>query len=58
LDIIKQIEAKNKAESVIMSCKTYEQLDSAYKYIDLYHAKFEDYLGYQYLLKLISERII
>jgi hypothetical protein len=58
LDIYKQIEAKHKAESIIMSCKTSEHRDAAYKYINLYYNKFNDYLGYQHLLYLISEKII
>ena len=43
MEILKQIESKNKAIKVINSCVTDEQFNSALNYIELYYKRFEDY---------------
>ena len=55
MEIIKQIEAKNKAIKVINSCKTDEHFESSLNYIDLYYKKFEDFVGYNELKRLINQ---
>tara|TARA_B110000503_G_C6776167_1_gene261402 strand:- start:89 stop:268 length:180 start_codon:yes stop_codon:yes gene_type:complete len=54
MEIIKQIEAKNKAIKVIGSCETEEQLNFALNYVELYYKKFEDFIGYNELKRLIN----
>jgi hypothetical protein len=56
MSIIEQVQAKNKAEDVINSCENLRQLETANKYVMFYYKKFEDYLSYQYLLNLITEK--
>lgn len=48
--IIEQITSKQRAEAIIDSCETQEHFDAAEKYVELYYAKYEDYLGYRFLL--------
>ncbi len=48
-DLIKQISAKAKAINIINSCVCGLHFESAEKYIELYHNKFEDFLGYNEL---------
>jgi ribosomal protein S8 len=55
MEILIQLKAKEKAESVITSCKRIGQLESARKYIDLYRLKFEDNLGAMQLELLADE---
>ena len=55
MEIIKQIKAKNKAIKVINSCKTDEHFESSLNYIDLYYKKFEDFVGYNELKRLIKQ---
>jgi hypothetical protein len=54
MEIIKQIEAKNKSIKVIGSCETEEQLNFALNYVELYYKKFEDFIGYNELKRLIN----
>ena len=49
MDILNQIECKNRAFNVIDSCITIAHVLSARKYIKLYFEKFEDMLGYMEL---------
>ena len=53
-DIIRQISAKSKAFHVIESCVTGEHFNGAEKYIDLYNEKFQDYLGYNELKRVLQ----
>jgi len=55
MEILKQIEAKNKAIKVINSCKTDEHFESSLNYVDLYYKKFEDLIGYNELKRLIKQ---
>jgi hypothetical protein len=55
MEIIKQIEAKNKVIKVINSCITNEHFESSLNYVDLYHKKFEDFVGYNELKRLINQ---
>lgn len=55
MEILVQLKAKEKAESVITSCKTSSHLKSARNYIDLYRSKFEDNLGAMELEYLADE---
>ena len=54
MEILKQIEAKNKSIKVIGSCETEEQLNFALNYVELYYKKFEDFIGYNELKRLIN----
>jgi hypothetical protein len=56
MEILKQIESKNKAIRVINSCVTDEQLNSALNYIELYYKRFEDFIGYNELKKNIERQ--
>jgi|TARA_R110002020_G_scaffold91096_3_gene221492 hypothetical protein len=55
MEILKQIEAKNKAIKVINSCKTDEHFESSLNYVELYYKKFEDLIGYNELKRLIRK---
>ncbi len=55
MEILKQIEAKNKAIKVINSCKTDEHFKSSLSYVELYYKKFEDFIGYNELKRLIRK---
>lgn len=41
MEIIELIKAKAKAEKVIGSCKTIDQLNAAEKYVELFYNRFE-----------------
>ena len=56
MEILKQIESKNKAIRVINSCVTDEQFNSALNYIELYYKRFEDFIGYNELKKNIERQ--
>lgn len=56
MEMLKQIEAKNKAIEVINSCKTDKHFEVALNYIDLYYKKFGDFLGVSELNRLIREK--
>jgi hypothetical protein len=49
MEIVRQISTKAKAFNVIGSCVTGAHFDAAKRYIDLYHQKFDDFLGYNEL---------
>lgn len=55
MEIIELLEAKNKCVRVIESCITLEQLKVAKKYTELYNKKYEDFLGYNMLIRKINK---
>lgn len=55
MDILKQIEAKNKGFKIIQSCTTKEHCESTTRYINRYFEKFEDFLGYTELNNALLE---
>jgi hypothetical protein len=55
MGIIELLEAKNKCVRVIESCITLEQLKVAKKYAELYNKKYEDFLGYNMLIRKINK---
>lgn len=55
MTIIEQIEAKIKTEKVIKSCKTKCHFEVAERMVELYHKKFEDFLGYMELNRMIKK---
>jgi hypothetical protein len=57
MEILKQIEAKNKTIKVINSCETEVHFESSLKYIELYYKKFEDFTGHNELKRLLKQRI-
>ena len=50
------LEAKDKAEKVIDSCYTLEQLSSAEKYVELFYKKFESQLDKSALDSLLFHK--
>tara|TARA_R100000908_G_C3692059_1_gene106042 strand:- start:202 stop:429 length:228 start_codon:yes stop_codon:yes gene_type:complete len=55
--IDKIVKAKNKAQKIIESCETQEQLDGAKKYINLYEHYTEDIVGASELeIQLLDKR--
>ncbi len=56
MEILKQIEAKNKTIKVINSCVTDVQCNSALNYIELYHKKFDDFIGYNELKRNLERQ--
>jgi len=56
VELLKQIEAKQKCVSVIDSCINREQLKLACNYVKLYYDKFEDFLGYNELIRMIKKK--
>lgn len=56
MELLKQIEAKQKCVSVIQSCVKEYHFKSAKNYVDLYYIKFEDFLGYNELIRMINEK--
>jgi hypothetical protein len=56
MELLKQIESKQKCVLVIESCINKEQLQSAYNYVKLYYNKFEDFLGYNELIRMINDK--
>ena len=55
MEIIELLEAKSKCVRVIESCITLEQLKVAKKYVELYNKKYEDFLGYNMLIRKINK---
>lgn len=53
--IVEQIVAKKKTEMVIKSCKSNDHFEIAERMVELYHKKFEDFLGYNQLKRLIKK---
>lgn len=56
MELLKQIEAKQKCVSVIQSCVKEYHFESAKNYVNLYYIKFEDFLGYNELIRMINEK--
>ena len=52
--IIDQIKAKKKTEKVIKSCITKEHFEMAERMLEFYNNKFEDFLGYNEIKRLIK----
>lgn len=44
MEILELLEAKNKAERVIDSCHTLEQLEGAERYVEFFYDRFESLL--------------
>ena len=55
-DILYMINAKNKAVNIINSCFTRQHLDVANTYIELFKNKFDDFLSYTELRKLLQNK--
>ena len=58
MELMNQINSKNKALRVIESCKDKTQLNVALNYVELYYKKYEDFLGYNELKRVINEKEI
>lgn len=55
MEIMKQIESKNKAIKIINSCKTDTHFDSSLNYVELYYKKFGDFIGYNELKRILNQ---
>jgi len=55
MTLIDQIKAKKKTEKVIKSCITKEHFEMAERMLEFYNNKFEDFLGYHELKRLIKQ---
>ena len=55
MTLIDQVKAKKKTEKVIKSCVTKEHFEMAERMLELYNNKFEDFLGYHALKRLIKQ---
>ena len=53
--LIKQIKAKDKTKRVIESCITDEHYEVAKRMLEQYNNKFEDFVGYNELKRLINQ---
>ncbi len=56
MEIIKNIQAVDKARNIVNSCVSYEQLDVAERFCKLYYEMFEDQVNYERLLRNITIR--
>jgi hypothetical protein len=56
MGLIKQINSKNKAIRIIESCRNKTQLSVASNYVELYYKKYEDFLGYNELKRIIINK--
>lgn len=56
MELINQINSKNKAIRVIESCRNKTQLIVALNYVNLYFKKYEDFLGYNELKRIINNK--
>lgn len=56
MEIIKNMEALNKARNIVHSCDTYKQLDVAQRFCELYYEVFNDIVNYERLLRDITIR--
>jgi len=56
MEIIKNIQALDKARNIIHSCETYKQLDTAQRFCELYYEMFEDRVNYERLIRDITIR--
>lgn len=57
MEILRLIEAKEKAKHVIKSCTHTKQLEAAERYVELFGEKFEDEIGKKELLIELQKRI-
>ena len=55
MTILNQIKAKNKTQKVIESCLTTTHLECAERMIELYHQKYEDFVGYNQLKRILNQ---
>jgi len=55
MTLIKQIKAKDKTKRVIESCITDEHYEVAKRMLEQYNNKFEDFVGYNELKRLINQ---
>jgi hypothetical protein len=55
MTLINQIKAKDKTKRVIESCITDEHYEVAKRMLELYNNKFEDFVGYNELKRLINQ---
>jgi len=53
--LINQIKAKDKTKRVIESCITDEHYEVAKRMLEQYNNKFEDFVGYNELKRLINQ---
>jgi hypothetical protein len=56
MSILNQIKAKN--QKVIESCLTTTHLECAERMVELYHQKYEDFVGYNQLKREVESLII
>jgi len=56
MQIIKNMQALDKARNIIHSCETYKQLDTAQRFCELYYEMFEDRVNYERLIRDITVR--
>lgn len=56
MEIVKNMQAMDKARKIINSCDTYKQLDVAQKFCKLYYDMFEDRVNYERLIRDITVR--
>jgi len=54
--LINQIKAKDKTKRVIESCITDEHYEVAKRMLEQYNNKFEDFLGYNELIRLLNQK--
>ena len=55
MTLINQIKAKDKTKRVIESCITDEHYEVAKRMLELYNNKFEDFVGYNELKRMIHQ---
>jgi hypothetical protein len=55
MTLIDQIKAKNKTKKVIESCDSKEHYEVAKRMLEYYNDKFEDFVGYNELKRLINQ---
>jgi hypothetical protein len=56
MTLIHQIKAKNKTKKVIESCVTKNHCEVAERMLEQYNKKFEDFVGYNELKRLLNQR--
>lgn len=55
MTLINQIKAKNKTKKVIESCVSKEHYEVAERMLEQYNNKFEDFVGYNELKRLLKK---
>lgn len=55
MTLIDQIKAKNKTKKVIESCVSKEHYEVAERMLEQYNNKFEDFVGYNELKRLLKK---